>query len=327
MLGTLPAYVPGRTVPGRDQAGQQRDALPAAAARARAHRRRGRRRQPLPGQLRHRADRGARREATASTPSRCGSAAARCRCAPSSCRPSPTPTTRSSTPGARSRRTRSSPRSAARRRSRCRCATHVHDLDAMAERITGKTRLIFVCNPNNPTGTAVGRDALVRFLRARARRRRRRARRGLPRVRHRPRRAGRADAARRVPEPRRAADVLQGVRAGRPAGRVRDRRPTRRSPPRCAQTQVPFAVTRSRRRRRWPRSRRRPRRSCAQRVAEVVAERVRVRDALLGLGLRRAADPGQLRLAAARRRDAGVGGRLRGPRRDRPRPSPAPARG
>jgi histidinol-phosphate aminotransferase len=36
----------------------------------------------------------------------------------------------------------------------------------MAERITGKTRLIFVCNPNNPTGTAVGGDALLRFLRA-----------------------------------------------------------------------------------------------------------------------------------------------------------------
>jgi histidinol-phosphate aminotransferase len=43
---------------------------------------------------------------------------------------------------------------------------HVHDLDAMAQRITGKTRLVFVCNPNNPTGTAVGRDALLRFLRA-----------------------------------------------------------------------------------------------------------------------------------------------------------------
>jgi histidinol-phosphate aminotransferase len=42
---------------------------------------------------------------------------------------------------------------------------HVHDLDAMLERITGKTRLIFVCNPNNPTGTAVDRDTLVRFLR------------------------------------------------------------------------------------------------------------------------------------------------------------------
>jgi len=43
---------------------------------------------------------------------------------------------------------------------------HVHDLDAMAERVTGKTRLIFVCNPNNPTATALGRDALMRFLRA-----------------------------------------------------------------------------------------------------------------------------------------------------------------
>jgi histidinol-phosphate aminotransferase len=40
-----------------------------------------------------------------------------------------------------------------------------HDLDGMAERVTGKTRLIFVCNPNNPTGTVVGRDALVSFLR------------------------------------------------------------------------------------------------------------------------------------------------------------------
>lgn len=42
---------------------------------------------------------------------------------------------------------------------------HVHDLDAMAERVTGKTRLIFVCNPNNPTGTAVRRAELVAFLR------------------------------------------------------------------------------------------------------------------------------------------------------------------
>ena len=28
-----------------------------------------------------------------------------------------------------------------------------HDLAAMADAITGKTRLLFVCNPNNPTGT------------------------------------------------------------------------------------------------------------------------------------------------------------------------------
>jgi histidinol-phosphate aminotransferase len=43
---------------------------------------------------------------------------------------------------------------------------YVHDLAAMAEHVTGKTRLIFVCNPNNPTGTVVRRDELVRFLRA-----------------------------------------------------------------------------------------------------------------------------------------------------------------
>ncbi|MDX3227023.1 histidinol-phosphate transaminase [Streptomyces sp. ME19-01-6] len=40
----------------------------------------------------------------------------------------------------------------------------VHDLDAMADAVTERTRLIFVCNPNNPTGTVVGRDGLTRFL-------------------------------------------------------------------------------------------------------------------------------------------------------------------
>jgi histidinol-phosphate aminotransferase len=40
----------------------------------------------------------------------------------------------------------------------------VHDLDAMADAITGRTRLIFVCNPNNPTGTVVRRAELERFL-------------------------------------------------------------------------------------------------------------------------------------------------------------------
>ncbi|MFD7610095.1 histidinol-phosphate transaminase [Streptomyces sp. NPDC059828] len=40
----------------------------------------------------------------------------------------------------------------------------VHDLDAMAEAVTDRTRLIFVCNPNNPTGTVVHREELERFL-------------------------------------------------------------------------------------------------------------------------------------------------------------------
>ncbi|SFE26652.1 histidinol-phosphate aminotransferase [Actinacidiphila alni] len=39
-----------------------------------------------------------------------------------------------------------------------------HDLDAMAAAVTDRTRLIFVCNPNNPTGTVVRRAELERFL-------------------------------------------------------------------------------------------------------------------------------------------------------------------
>ena len=39
----------------------------------------------------------------------------------------------------------------------------VHDLDAMLAAITTRTRLVIVCNPNNPTGTAVG-DELVKFV-------------------------------------------------------------------------------------------------------------------------------------------------------------------
>lgn len=39
-----------------------------------------------------------------------------------------------------------------------------HDLDAMADAVTDRTRLIFVCNPNNPTGTAISGADLERFL-------------------------------------------------------------------------------------------------------------------------------------------------------------------
>jgi histidinol-phosphate aminotransferase len=39
-----------------------------------------------------------------------------------------------------------------------------HDLDALAAAIDATTRLVFVCNPNNPTGTAVRRPELERFL-------------------------------------------------------------------------------------------------------------------------------------------------------------------
>ena len=38
------------------------------------------------------------------------------------------------------------------------------DLDTMAERVTADTRMVFVCNPNNPTGTVVTQKAFDRFL-------------------------------------------------------------------------------------------------------------------------------------------------------------------
>jgi histidinol-phosphate aminotransferase len=41
----------------------------------------------------------------------------------------------------------------------------VHDLPAMAAAVTPETRVMFVANPNNPTGTHVGRAAVEKLLR------------------------------------------------------------------------------------------------------------------------------------------------------------------
>jgi histidinol-phosphate aminotransferase len=41
---------------------------------------------------------------------------------------------------------------------------YVHDLDAMADRITDLTRLVLVCNPNNPTGTFLSTAQIGAFL-------------------------------------------------------------------------------------------------------------------------------------------------------------------
>jgi histidinol-phosphate aminotransferase len=41
---------------------------------------------------------------------------------------------------------------------------HLHDLDAMAAEITAATRLVLVCNPNNPTSTALPLAAIAAFV-------------------------------------------------------------------------------------------------------------------------------------------------------------------
>ncbi|WP_413623729.1 histidinol-phosphate transaminase [Luteibacter sp. Lutesp34] len=43
-------------------------------------------------------------------------------------------------------------------------APYGHDLDALASAVTANTRLVYLANPNNPTGTWFGDDALETFL-------------------------------------------------------------------------------------------------------------------------------------------------------------------
>ncbi|WP_343601226.1 histidinol-phosphate transaminase [Mycobacterium sp.] len=43
---------------------------------------------------------------------------------------------------------------------------HTFDLDAILAAVTERTRLIFICNPNNPTSTVVHPDDLARFVAA-----------------------------------------------------------------------------------------------------------------------------------------------------------------
>ena len=45
-------------------------------------------------------------------------------------------------------------------------ADHRHDLPKMAAACTSKTGVVYVCNPNNPTGTIVTRDEMAAFVQA-----------------------------------------------------------------------------------------------------------------------------------------------------------------
>jgi len=44
------------------------------------------------------------------------------------------------------------------------CTEFTHDLPAMAAAIGPRTKMVFVCNPNNPTGTMVTRDAVAELM-------------------------------------------------------------------------------------------------------------------------------------------------------------------
>ena len=220
----------------------QREPLPATARRAARGRARGGDHQPLPGHVRHRARPGAR-SSTSACPrsawrpapgvSACSVSSMAAACGPgdevvyawrsfeaypivvqvSGATPVPVPLT----PDGR------------------------HDLPAMADAVTERTRVVLVCSPNNPTGPAVHADELESFLDR------------VPSdvlvvldeayvefVRD-PRVPDALESAAGPAQRRGAADLLEGLRVGRAAGRFRRRLAAGRRALR--KTAVPFGVS------------------------------------------------------------------------------------
>ena len=202
-----------------------------------------------------------------------------------------------------------------------------HDLDAIAAEITVATRLVLICNPNNPTSTSVGLDRIEEFLDGVTKPRVRDPRRGLLRVRAAPRRHVRlGGAAAALSEPGPAADVLEGLRAGGAARRlraVRRRSHSARPSTSCASRSTSTPPPRP------PRSRRSgTRTSVEERVTQTIAAPARPRGGdprarSVGRSVRR-----ELHLAAPARglRRADAGRRPARPRRAGPRRRVAGAR-
>ena len=108
---------------------------------------------------------------------------------------------------------------------------------AVLRAVNERTRLVALCNPNDPTGELVARRRAALAARGAARARRRAARRGAARLRRRRGARRRAGAGRGVPAPARLPHLLQGLGPGRPARGLRDRRA--RAPSRCSSSSSP----------------------------------------------------------------------------------------
>ena len=184
---------------------------------------------PLSRRQRLRAQGGARRALSRVAPTRSCSATARTTSSSSSrrrsCGRAITPSIRAT----RSRSIRSPRRRAAAIGIEVPALDMGHDLQAMRAAITPTTRIVFVANPNNPTGTWIAPAALEAFIAS------------VPEdvlvvldeayneyLEPQQQRAQRR-VDREVPEPDRLAHVLEGVRARRAARRLRNHA-SRRSP-------------------------------------------------------------------------------------------------
>ena len=96
-----------------------------------------------------------------------------------------------------------------------------HNLAAMAE-AAAQAKVVVVCRPHNPTGTLEAVTEVMRFLQPGAGRHDRGARRGLHRIRRARTPAGRCGVDRPIPQRDGGADLLQGIRAGGAADRLRE---------------------------------------------------------------------------------------------------------
>ena len=116
-------------------------------------------------------------------------------------------------------------------------AEHRHDLDAMAQEITVATRLVIVCNPNNPTSTALPFADIAAFAEKVPAPRRADRRRGVLRVQ--PARRSRHDARPARPPSRTSSCCARSPRSTGSAGcasasRCAARRTSRAPSTRCA---------------------------------------------------------------------------------------------